>query len=96
MAGVTIFWAPTALEDLAALRANYPSPHPEVKSKALSRLEAVLGNLAVFPDMGRPGSIEGTREFAVSGTPFILVYRWEPQRLVVLAVRDGRMDPQAP
>jgi toxin ParE1/3/4 len=45
--------------------------------------------LAVYPEIGRPGRIAGTRELRITGTPLLLVYRLEPEAIVVLRLLHG-------
>ena len=41
------------------------------------------------PGIGRPGRVRGTREFVVTGTPFILVYRIHGAQIEILRVLHG-------
>ena len=38
---------------------------------------------------GRPGRVPGTRELAISNTPFITAYTIENDRIVILAIYHG-------
>lgn len=42
--------------------------------------------------MGRPGRVSGTREWVVSGTPYLLVYRERGDALEVLHVWHEAQD----
>jgi plasmid stabilization system protein ParE len=46
--------------------------------------------LADFPTSARPGRVPGTRELVVSDTPFIIVYRVEPDAIVILRLLHHR------
>jgi addiction module RelE/StbE family toxin len=39
------------------------------------RIRAQVRQLLQFPETGRPGRIEGTRELVISQTPYIAAYR---------------------
>jgi len=39
--------------------------------------------------MGRPGRVDGTREFVVAGTPYIIPYRVRGETVELLAVMHG-------
>jgi len=45
--------------------------------------------LARHPLAGRTGRVEGTREFVIRGTPFIVAYRVEKNEVWILAVIHG-------
>ena len=48
-----------------------------------------VGNLLDFPHIGRPGRVTGTRELAISGTPFLVVYRVAPEAVLGLRLLHG-------
>lgn len=50
---------------------------------------AAVGRLADYPAMARSGRVPGTRELAVVGTPYTVVYRIEPSSVVILRVLHG-------
>jgi plasmid stabilization system protein ParE len=45
--------------------------------------------LTQFPEMGRPGRIEGTRALVISGTPYIAAYRIDGEALRILRILHG-------
>jgi addiction module RelE/StbE family toxin len=45
--------------------------------------------LVQFPEMGRPGRIEGTRELVISRTPYIAAYRILGETVRILRVLHG-------
>lgn len=40
------------------------------------RIETQIEELTRFPEMGRPGRIEGTRELIILRTPYIVAYQF--------------------
>ena len=52
----------------------------------IARIEKAVNSLCLYPDIGRKGRKDTTREFVVSGTPFILVYRHNANYLRILTV----------
>jgi plasmid stabilization system protein ParE len=56
------------------------------------RLRGASVMLEEFPRLGRSGRLPGTREFAVSGTPYLLIYRAASRRLEILRVIHGARD----
>ncbi len=59
-------------------------------AKAAESVELALFNAAekleCAPEIGRPGSVEGTREMVVSAYPYILIYKLTASRVIVLNV----------
>ena len=61
-----------------------PFPAWRVYQEVLERAE-ILDD----PPLGRPGRVAGTREFVVTGTPFILVYQAQGGDVRILRVLHG-------
>lgn len=55
-------------------------------------IEAAVGRLGAHPRIGRPGRVKGTRELAVTGTPYVIIYRVEPAAVVILRVLHGAQE----
>jgi toxin ParE1/3/4 len=52
-------------------------------------MESAAKGLLDQPMMGRTGKADGTREFVIARTPYILIYRVNPEVLEVLRVIHG-------
>ncbi len=77
-----VIWSPRARDDLRHI-GEYVAEFNAIAALAwVRRLRQAAKALADHPDMGWPGRVEGTREFVIAGTPYILPYR----------VRDGRVE----
>jgi len=87
---VTLVWSPRAVAHLAALRAHVTRDSPRVAQRIAQILLAAAERLTEFPNLGRPGRIQGTRECVVPGTPYVMPYRVRGERLEVIAVFHGR------
>ena len=57
--------------------------------KQLDVIKRAVEQLADFPEMGRPGRVDGTRELVISGTPYILAYRLQGSTVRILALLHG-------
>ena len=55
-------------------------------------IEKAVVMLIDHPAMGRPGRVIGTRELVVVGIPYIVVYRIEPNVVVILRLLHGAQD----
>jgi toxin ParE1/3/4 len=48
--------------------------------------------LLAFPALGHPGRLPGTREYSITGLPYIVVYEADTTTVTVLAVFHGARD----
>lgn len=59
--------------------------------RVLSRIRQTILMLGQFPMIGRMGAVDGTREFSVTGLPYLVVYQIvSPTDLDVLTVLHTR------
>lgn len=84
-------WTPRAVADLEQIADYLLAVNPKSWKRLLSRLQIAIDYLLQFPHMGKAGLVEGTREFVLSGTPYILVFRLKHDVVQIVSVRDGRM-----
>ena len=49
-----------------------------------------IGRLVGFPDSGRPGRVEGTRELVYPALPFVAVYRVTAEAVEIARILHGR------
>jgi toxin ParE1/3/4 len=82
-------WLPVALADRDS-QVRYIAQH---NVPAAIRVGDAIMSAAVslgdFPGAFREGRVSGTRERAVAGTPLVLVYRVEPDAVLILRVLHG-------
>ena len=52
-------------------------------------IERQVEMLIEFPNMGRIGRVEGTRELVISDTPYVVAYRVRGDSVIVLRVLHG-------
>lgn len=84
-----IEWLPTAEYDLDSQIAYIAERNPRAAIQAGDSVEASIARLADFLQGARLGRVVGTRELVVSGTPFVVVYRVEPDAVAILRVLHG-------
>ena len=81
-----LLWTTLALEDLHNAYEYVAADNPRAASAMIARIEAAVNSLRVFPDVGRPGRVERTRELVVTGTPFIIPYRTKHRQVEIIAL----------
>jgi toxin ParE1/3/4 len=75
-----------ALADLEEAHAFIRAENPRAARAMLARIREAVDRLVTFPDSGRPGRVDGTRELIVANTPFVVAYRVTPGTVDILAV----------
>jgi toxin ParE1/3/4 len=81
-----IRWTAIAASDL---KAAYEYIHRESVARAAKTISRILSSIEAlerFPYMGREGRIDGTRELAITGTPFLVFYRINKNQIEILGV----------
>jgi len=61
----------------------------QVAARIVIQIVTGIRHLAASPTVGRTGRVPGTRELAISNTPFIAAYAIAKDRVVVLAIYHG-------
>lgn len=82
-----IVWLPVARDNLNAAIEWIADDSPSAALTQLDEIEQQVELLASFPDMGRAGRVDGTRELVIARTPFILIYRVRPKESLVEILR---------
>ncbi|MBN9471765.1 MAG: type II toxin-antitoxin system RelE/ParE family toxin [Bosea sp.] len=80
-----LFWTARALSEIDAIFAHVAADSPSAAERLAVLIETRAQSLIDQPNMGRPGRVDGTREFVVTGTPYILPYRVRDERVEILA-----------
>lgn len=85
-----IRWTEPAARDLTNI-CDYTQEHsgPEAARKLALRLYEAVGPLQKFPHRGRPGRKPDTRELAISGTPFLVIYRVRKEVIEIARILHG-------
>lgn len=82
-------WTVFALNDRTAIFDYIEEENPRAAIMIDERIEAEVERLAKFPEIGRPGRVEGTRELVIAGTPYIAAYRIQDDFVLILRVLHG-------
>jgi toxin ParE1/3/4 len=82
-------WSVFALADREAIFDYIEADSPRAAVSVDDRIEARVEGLAKFPEMGRVGRVEGTRELVIPRTPYIAAYRIAGDTVRVLRLLHG-------
>ena len=82
-------WSPKAADDLARIVKHIRRDSPEVARRIAQTIYGRAGALGAFPNRGRIGRVEGTREVPLPPLPFIVVYRVRERALEISNILHG-------
>jgi toxin ParE1/3/4 len=83
---VRLRWTEGAVEDLQSAHDYLEAESPKAALETIDRIMSAVERLEQFPQMGRPGRVEGSRELVVTRTPFVVAYRSKGESVQILAV----------
>ena len=81
-----VVWLRRAQQHLAEIVAYIAADNLTAALEVRRRIEEAVFTLASFPESGRQGRIDGTRELVIRGLPYIIPYRLRHGRVEILAV----------
>ena len=70
-----IRWTPAAAADLEQINSYLKQRHPDYRQPTMRRVYEAVRSLKEWPQRGRVGREEETRELLLSPIPYIAVYR---------------------
>jgi addiction module RelE/StbE family toxin len=82
-------WSVFALEDRGGIFDYIEEDSPRAAVVVDDRIRTQVRQLLQFPETGRPGRVEGTRELVISRTPYIAAYRITGTTVRILRVLHG-------
>lgn len=85
-----VVWLPEAARNFNDHVTYVADRSPVAAIRMGDLIEASAARLVDHPALGRRGRVIGTRELAVPGTPYVIVYRLEPKIIVILRLLHGR------
>jgi toxin ParE1/3/4 len=86
---VRLEWSVFAIEDRDAIFDYIEEDSPRAAVVVDNRIRTQVRQLLQFPETGRPGRIEGTRELVIRRTPYIAAYRITGDTVRILRVLHG-------
>jgi addiction module RelE/StbE family toxin len=81
-----VIWLRRALWHLSAIRRYISEDNPDAALAMLQRIYESANRLEIFPEIGRPGRVPGTRELPIVNSPYIVVYQIGHENVEILAV----------
>jgi toxin ParE1/3/4 len=84
-----IVWRPIALEDLDEAHRHIAQDNLVAADRIRTAIRAAVERLADYPNLGRPGRVDETRELVVADTPYIVAYVVLDNQLMILSVLHG-------
>ena len=81
-----IVWSPLAVARLREIRAFIALDKPDAAERLATRIVAVVEALRLHPYLGRIGSEPGVRELILGGTPYSILYRLRPNRILISTI----------
>ena len=85
-----LLWLHSAVLDLHQIREYIQRDNPAAAQATGARIEAAVTGLARFPEMAPVGEVPGTRELAIPGLPYFVVYRSNGDAVQILRVLHGK------
>lgn len=75
-----------ALGHLLEIHAYSEQEWPGISRQVGKAIEHAISRLLQYPELGRPGRVEGTRELIVPRFSFVVAYRVSESHINVLAI----------
>jgi len=75
-----------ARDDLSAILEYISRNNPNAARQVVAAIERATDRLSQFPQSGRLGAVETTRELVIPRLPFIAVYRVANEAVEIIAV----------
>jgi toxin ParE1/3/4 len=77
------------LRDLDDVYSYVAADNTAAAGRLIDQIQTGAELLSRDPGLGRAGRVSGTRELAIAGTPFIVVYRTQHSHAIILAILHG-------
>lgn len=84
-----IRWSPEAATDFAGIVEYIRNQNPSAADRIAHTLYDSVTSLESFPNRGRLGRVEDTRELVLAPLPFIVVYRVKRSAVEIVRLLHG-------
>jgi toxin ParE1/3/4 len=82
-------WTTDAADDLERICDYIATSRPSTAQNVAATIVRRIGDLERFPELGRRGRVEGTRELTFASLPFVAVYELHSEEVHVLRILHG-------
>jgi toxin ParE1/3/4 len=82
-------WTTDAADDLERICDYIAESRPESAQRVAQSVVERIGTLETFPQLGRSGRVQGTREIAFPPLPFVAIYEVREEEIIVLRILHG-------
>jgi toxin ParE1/3/4 len=82
-------WSPEAAAEFAHLVRHIRKDNPSAATRVARVVVGGIAQLKKFPNLGRPGRVDGTRELVLPPLPFVVVYRIREDYVEIARVLHG-------
>ena len=86
-------WTTDAADDLERICDYIAEGRPESARRVAQAIVQGIAALETFPNRGRPGRVEGTRELVFASLPFVAVYEVHDEVQVLRILHGARQWP---
>jgi len=94
---VKLKWSTASIAELWDINDYLEARNPGAAARMFDRLVDAGNSLRDFPERYRKGIEDGTREFCIPGTPYIMVYTVDKDAVRILSIFHGAQDrPRGP
>ena len=84
-----IRWSAEAAADFAGIIEYIRQQNPSAAARTARAIYDSVTSLDHFPNRGRQGRVDGTRELVLPSLPFIVVYRVQAHAVEIVRVLHG-------
>lgn len=86
---MTLLWSASARAEMRAAFAFIARENPTAARRVLGAIRAAASKLVLFPMLGRPGRVAGSRELVIARTPYVAAYCVRGDAVVIVHVFHG-------
>ncbi|WP_196772920.1 type II toxin-antitoxin system RelE/ParE family toxin [Pseudodesulfovibrio alkaliphilus] len=89
------FWTKRAFQNLDSILGRIADDDPPTAKRIAGTIKATASRLDQYPQMGKPGAVEGTRELIFPSLPYVLVYRVSRRVEILRLLHTRQQWPQS-